>query len=248
MLPSTSPEAAAASAVLINGGFDPFQYVQLPDGYTAAASGASKAYRMFNGSYTWADARQACEADGAQIAMPKTVTDMRDILGRNGKRISRREVIGVHNSFYSHRPLFTEYQDTIWEGAILRQGQNASGNGYFLDFVGSSGEWIEWRVPSDSAGPGNITFVYASTTNRPLELKVNGLILESSLDFTPTSSWSDWQELEIEVPLVVGDNSVRITTIGNSGGNFNALIVGGTSHQPGTGGQSSMKFSLNWYR
>ena len=84
MLPSTSPEAAAAASVLVNGGFDPFQYVQLPDGYTAAASGASKAYRMFNGSYTWADARQACEADGAQIAMPKTVTDMQDILGRNG--------------------------------------------------------------------------------------------------------------------------------------------------------------------
>ena len=104
MLPSTSPEAAAAASVLVNGGFDPFQYVQLPDGYTAATSGASKAYKMFNGSYTWADARQACEADGAQIAMPKTVTDMRDILGRNGKRISRREVIGVHNSFYSHRP------------------------------------------------------------------------------------------------------------------------------------------------
>ena len=79
-----------------------------------------------------------------------------------------------------------------------------------------------------------------------MELKVNGLILESSLDFTPTSSWSDWQELEIEVPLVVGDNSVRITTIGNSGGNFNALIVRGSSLQPGNGGESSIKLSLSW--
>ena len=115
-----------------------------------------------------------------------------------------------------------------------------------MDFVGSSGEWIEWRVSSDAAGLENITFVYASTTNRPLELKVNGLILESSLDFTPTSSWSDWQELEIEVPLVVGDNSVRITTIGNSGGNFNELIVRGSSLQPGNGGESSIKLSLSW--
>ena len=56
-----------------------------PDGYTAATSGASKAYMLKNGSYSWTDAIQGCEADGAQIAMPKTVTDLQDILGRNGE-------------------------------------------------------------------------------------------------------------------------------------------------------------------
>ena len=49
MLPNTSPEAAAKASVLVNGGFDPFQYVQLPDGYTAAPSGAPKAYRESDG-------------------------------------------------------------------------------------------------------------------------------------------------------------------------------------------------------
>ena len=85
MLPSTSPEAAAKASVLVNGGFDPFQYVQLPDGYTAAPSGASKAYRLLNGSYTWVDARQACEDEGTKLVMPKTTDDLDDITSYNSK-------------------------------------------------------------------------------------------------------------------------------------------------------------------
>ena len=79
MLPNTSPEAAAAASVLVNGGFDPFQYVQLPHGYTAAPSGASKAYKLLNVSKTWVDARKACEDEGAKLVMPKTTDDLEDI-------------------------------------------------------------------------------------------------------------------------------------------------------------------------
>ena len=71
--------------MLVNGGFDPFQYVELPHGYTAAPSGASKGYRLLSGSYTWQDARQACEDEGARLVMPKTTEDLDDIRSHNSE-------------------------------------------------------------------------------------------------------------------------------------------------------------------
>ena len=92
-----------------------------------------------------------------------------------------------------------------------------------------------------ASGCEDTCFVYACAhCNRPLELQVNGVVLESKLNFPATSSWKDWQQLEIEVPLVKGVNSVRITTIGYSGGNFDALITWGLGSQNGNGGEKSI--------
>ena len=117
-------------------------------------------------------------------------------------------------------------QNATWDGPNLHQGRHSSGNGY-LDFRHSRGDWIEWKFSSIKAGPAKVGIVYACSNNRPLELKVNGEVLESSLDFPRTPSWSDWQTLEVEVPLVEGVNTVRITAIGHSGGNFDALVTRG---------------------
>ena len=53
------------------------------------------------------------------------------------------------------------------------------------------------------------------------------MVKESSLQFPATSDWEDYQELEIEVQLVEGDNSVRLSSIGYGGGKFASLIVKG---------------------
>ena len=106
-----------------------------------------------------------------------------------------------------------------------------------MDFTHSTGEWIEWKVSSETARSEKITFIYACIPDCPLELKVNGMVLESMLSFPATSSWTDWQRLEINVQLIEGDNTVRITTIGYNGGIFDALIVGGMSSQYGNEGE-----------
>ena len=51
--------------------------------------------------------------------------------------------------------------------------------------------------------------------------------MDSSLNFPSTDSWRDWQLFEVEVPLLEGDNLIRITAIGQSGGNFDSLAIGG---------------------
>ena len=51
----------------------------VPHGYTPAASGANKAYRMYTQKVSFDDAKLICEEDGAEIAMPRTVEDISDI-------------------------------------------------------------------------------------------------------------------------------------------------------------------------
>ena len=94
-----------------------------------------------------------------------------------------------------------------------------------MDFINSVGDWAQWTVSSDTAGTATIAFPYASTSNRPLELKVNGVVLDSSLAFPSTGSFSDYQLVQVEVPLVIGNNLIRITAIGHSGANVAGLIV-----------------------
>ena len=126
----------------------------------------------------------------------------------------------------------------MYNGPTFLQGYESTGTG-LLDFQNPTGDWIEWQVSSDSAGLETIAFRYVlPKANRPLELKVNGVVSVPSLNFPKTASWSDWQLVQVQVPLVEGNNMIRITAIGQSGGNFDSLIVGGSSSQSGSGGEN----------
>ena len=50
-----------------------------PQGYTLAASGAHKAYKMFSQKVNFNQAKQACEDEGSVLSMPRTVEDISDI-------------------------------------------------------------------------------------------------------------------------------------------------------------------------
>ena len=131
-------------------------------------------------------------------------------------------------------------EDAMWDGPEYSEGTSggASGSG-LLDFQNPTGDWIEWTVPSGSDDLETIAFRYSlGNAPRPLELKVNGVVLDPSLNFPSTNGWTDWQLVEIEVPFVEGDNSVRITAIGQSGGNFDSLIVGDSGSQSGGQGEN----------
>ena len=52
-----------------------------PVGYKPARSGAAKAYKKMSGKMSFEDAKLACEADNANIVMPKSVDDLKDIQG-----------------------------------------------------------------------------------------------------------------------------------------------------------------------
>ena len=52
---------------------------EYPDGYTRAASGAPKAYKMLAKKMNFGKAIQACQNEGSVLAMPRTEGDISDI-------------------------------------------------------------------------------------------------------------------------------------------------------------------------
>ena len=139
--------------------------------------------------------------------------------------------------------MILQAEDAVWNGPTKKEGQGSTGSGY-LDFLGATGDYIEWKFSWDTEGPAIIKFRYtlakalALALSRPLELKINGVVFKSRLDFHWTDGWSSWQIMEVEVPLVEGINSVRITAIGQGGPNFDYLIVQRLASQPGSGGEN----------
>jgi hypothetical protein len=101
-----------------------------------------------------------------------------------------------------------------------------TGTGY-ADFVGSSGEFLEWTVDAATARTATLEFRYANgaATDRPIELRVNGSVLNSRLSFGPTGAWTTWRTVSITVDLQAGANKIRLTSVGFSGANIDSLTV-----------------------
>ena len=117
------------------------------------------------------------------------------------------------------------------ESARLVGARVSSSNGGFTgsgyaDFTNASGDLIEWR-PGGEAGRRKLTFRYAngSSSNRALQLSVNGDVITNSLPFAPTGSWSAWREVSVEVNFEDVENLVRLATIGNNGPNIDVLRI-----------------------
>ena len=101
-----------------------------------------------------------------------------------------------------------------------------TGRGY-LDYQHAAGDYIEFVV--DAAGPGAyaLDFLYANggATARALELRVDGQVLDEGLSFAPTGAWRNWATVTRTVLLAPGRHTVRLTAVGQSGPNLDALTV-----------------------
>ena len=107
-----------------------------------------------------------------------------------------------------------------------RKARPFSGEG-FMDFQGKSGEHLEWTVDAPSAT--NITmswrYALARAGRRDLRLSVNGITLED-VAFPGSGSWSTWIQTSTRtVQIGAGSNTIRITSIGSSGGNVDQMQV-----------------------
>ena len=146
---------------------------------------------------------------------------------------------------YTSTPTPTPAPGTIYEaenatlsGAIIGNlNTGYSGTGY-ADYTNASGDYVEWTVNTASAGTYTLEFRYANAdsggADRPLELKVNGAVKNSSLSFPNTGSWTSWSSVnQSSVSLNAGNNPVRLTAIGSSGGNLDYLkVIGGGGNTP----------------
>lgn len=140
-------------------------------------------------------------------------------------------------------PNYLNYQaeDAEFNGpAIVNNQAGFNGTG-FLDFTNLSNDYIKWTVYVPSTNTYTLSFRYAlASGDRPLKLTINGEEKIASIAFPVTGSWSNWGEYKTNQPLNAGNNTVVLTAIGASGGNFDELNISG-----GVLGVNDLKSGLN---
>lgn len=118
-----------------------------------------------------------------------------------------------------------EAEKAILNGAVVANNQPGYTGTGFADYVHATGDYIEWTVNAPAAGSFLLQFRYANggSTNRPLQLQVNGIIVATNLAFVSTGSWTTWSLSSSAANLLTGINKVRLTTIGFNGPNIDNL-------------------------
>jgi len=120
-----------------------------------------------------------------------------------------------------------ENASPIFLGVVESNWPGFSGTG-FVNYDNVVGSYVEFTVSAATAGPVTLRFRYANgtTTNRPMDITVNGALIADELAFPGTGSWSSWQTVSISVFLNAGANAVRATaTTANGGPNLDYLEV-----------------------
>ena len=98
--------------------------------------------------------------------------------------------------------------------------------GSYVDYINNSGDYVEWNVNASAAGVYDLDFRYALLKdNRPLEIRINGVVVNARLAFIVTGGWSTYKTIRITKSLLRGVNKIRAVAIGASGPNMDCLIV-----------------------
>ncbi len=120
-----------------------------------------------------------------------------------------------------------EAEDALLNGPTVASNRTGYTGTGFVEYGTTSGEFIEWTVNSAAGGPAALDFRYANgdTVDRPLELSVNGTVVNASLSFPPTGNWDTWASVSLTSTLNAGANTIRLTSTAGSGPNVDSLTV-----------------------
>ncbi|GLZ28762.1 hypothetical protein Lesp02_09520 [Lentzea sp. NBRC 105346] len=121
----------------------------------------------------------------------------------------------------------------INRGVVESNHAGYTGSG-FVNYDNVTGSYVEFTVTSDTAQPVPLTFRYANgtSTNRPLDITVNGTLTTDELAFTSTGAWTTWRTQQVTVDLPQGTSKIRATaTTANGGPNLDSLTLGSTTTQ-----------------
>jgi hypothetical protein len=120
-----------------------------------------------------------------------------------------------------------EAEDAVLTGAIVSASQSGFTGTGFADFLNLAGDNIDWTVEAQNAGRYDLKFRYAlQSGNRPLEIQINGQVVNAALSFPATGNWATWQYVTLpSQQLLAGTNTIRLTATGSSGPNIDYLLL-----------------------
>lgn len=120
-----------------------------------------------------------------------------------------------------------EAEDAYLSGPEVKSSYpDYTGTGY-IDYINESDDYAEWSVFAHYSGTHEFEFRYAlASGDRPLEIRINGEVIEESLSFPSTGSWADWSYTErISGMLNAGNNILRATIADYKGANVDHLRI-----------------------
>ncbi|CAG6392136.1 carbohydrate-binding protein [Streptomyces cocklensis] len=108
---------------------------------------------------------------------------------------------------------------TISQGTVAANHTGYSGTG-FVDYTNVTGSYTQFTIDAATAGSTDLTIRYANgtTTNRPMDVAVNGSVVSAGKAFNGTGSWDTWTSTTLPVDLAAGSNTVRLTATTSNGG------------------------------
>ena len=117
-------------------------------------------------------------------------------------------------------------------GAAVSTGQSGfTGTGYVN--LGSSGNFVQLPFNAAAAGSHSVVIRYAngSTTNRPINILVNGNVITTNT-LAPTGSWTTWKDVTVNLNFVAGANTLRLTSTGSTGANVDRVTISPNTTPP----------------
>ncbi|KAB2352640.1 discoidin domain-containing protein [Actinomadura rudentiformis] len=117
---------------------------------------------------------------------------------------------------------------TISQGVVESNHAGFTGSG-FVNYTNVAGSYVEFTVNAAQAGNATLTLRYANgtTTDRPMDIVVNGAVVSAARSFAGTGAWTSWATTTLTVPLNAGANTIRATaTTANGGPNLDKITIG----------------------
>lgn len=160
--------------------------------------------------------------------------------------VNAEDIIILQNYFFGKDVSFTKPEkpeeetkyyfaiDQVWDQGIV-ETVNAgftNPNGYInLDNNDTSNITFTVNAASDGNYMTHIRFANGTAEDRPMKIYVNGNTSECWLQsFTGTGAWTTWAEFGIVLPLVKGNNTIKLvsTVAGKGGPNLDYITISKT--------------------
>ncbi len=108
---------------------------------------------------------------------------------------------------------------TIFDGVVESNHLGFSGTG-FVNYVNEVGSYVQWTVNAANAGTAKvgIRFSNGTTTDRPMDIAVNGTVVAAGVSFPSTVNWDTWQTKTLNLVVSTGANTIRATSTTINGG------------------------------
>jgi uncharacterized repeat protein (TIGR02543 family) len=120
-----------------------------------------------------------------------------------------------------------EMEDGYYESGVADFENNNtgySGSGY-VNTVNALGTWTEITVYAPTNGIYRGELFYASNTDRPVNVSVNGNLQITPLAMPSTGAWTTWESVAFTLELTEGANTIRfISTTADGAPNLDKIV------------------------